>query len=403
MSLYNQKQVIYLISSPLSERDFNRFGIKNWIHKGWKVNVFDFTFFLYPKFWKFINGDKLSCNFGGLKIFQNINEALAALQSLENKVVFIDFIGFSSAEMRIRKVAQRNGAFVRVLLGSIPEHESKKNISNIFSLIKRPIIIFEKLIFFIQKKLEQIRAKRTIPDYLVVGGTKSMLGANNKKTSVIKAHNFDYDFFIKEKQTKLNKKEKFLVFLDEDGPYHSDFIRLGIRPFVTAEKYFPVIDLGLSEIAKSLNLKIKIAAHPRSNYDVKQIKYKHSIIENKTFELIRDADVVVAHMSTAIQWAVVMKKPIIFVTTDEIQNVFYGRSYAKQINHFATTLGSKVVNLNNVSYITNWKDYLGIDKKKYKKYVETYIKTKGSPEKLTWNIVIEYIEKDLFPKIMPQS
>ena len=29
------------------------------------------------------------------------------------------------------------------------------------------------------------------------------------------------------------------------------------------------------------------------------------------------------------------------------------------------------------------------------KYIETYIKTKGSPEKLVWDIVIEYIEKDL--------
>ena len=103
-------------------------------------------------------------------------------------------------------------------------------------------------------------------------------------------------------------------------------------------------------------------------------------------------------MSTAIQWAVVMKKPIIFVTTDEIQNVFYGRSYAKQINHFATTLGSKVVNLNDISHITNWKDYLGIDKKKYKKYIDTYVKSKGSPEKLVWDIVIEYIEKDLLLK-----
>jgi len=395
LSLYNQKQVIYLISSPLSERDFNRFGIKNWINKSWKVNVFDFTFFLFPKFWKFINGDKLSCNFEGLKIFHNVHEAVDVLRSLENKVVFIDFLGFSAAEMQIRKAAKRTGVLIRVLSGSFPEPENKIYIFDIFDLIKNPILFLEKLFFFTQKKFEQIRAKKTIPDFLVVNGTKSMAGIKSKKTSVIKAHSFDYDFFIKKKNFKLNKKRKFLVFLDEDGPYHSDFIRLGIRPFVTAEKYFPVIDLGLSEIAKSLKLNIKIAAHPRSNYNFKQIKYKHSIIENKTFELIRDADVVVAHMSTSIQWAVIMKKPIIFVTTDEIQNTFYGRSYAKHINHFATTLGSKVVNFNNVSSITSWKDYLSINKKKYKKYVETYVKSKGSPEKLVWDIVIEYIEKDL--------
>jgi hypothetical protein len=71
-------------------------------------------------------------------------------------------------------------------------------------------------------------------------------------------------------------------------------------------------------------------------------------------------------MSTALQWAVVMKMPIIFVTTDEIQNTFYGRSYKKYINHFATTLGSRLVSLNNVSYVTNWKDYLRIDKKNIK-------------------------------------
>lgn len=396
MNLYNQKQVIYLISSPLSERDFNRFGIKNWVNKGWKVNVFDCTFFLFPKFWKFINGDKLSCNFEGLKIFHNINEALVALQSLENKVVYIDFLGFSAAETQIRKVAHRNGVLVRMSLGSIPEPKSKKNIFNIFSLIKNPIISFEKLIFFIQTKLKQIRAKRTIPDYAVVSGSKSMLSVSNKKTSVIKAHNFDYDFFIREKYTKLNKKEKFLVFLDEDGPYHSDFIRLGIRPFVTADKYFPVIDLGLSEIARSLNLKVKIAAHPRSNYGAKQIKYKHPIIENKTFKLIRNADVIVAHSSTAIQLAIIMKKPIIFITTDEIQNKFYARSYTKTINYFATKLGSRVVNLNEVSHIINWKDYLSIDKEKYKKYIDTYVKAKGSPEKLVWDIVIKNIEKDLF-------
>ena len=142
MSLYNQKQVIYIISSPLSERDFNRFGIKNWINRGWKVNVFDFTFFLYPKFWKFINGDKLSCNFEGLKIFHNIHEAVDVLRSLENKVVFIDFLGFSAAEMQIRKVAKRTGVLINVLSGSFPEPDHKLNIFNIFGLIKNPIFFF---------------------------------------------------------------------------------------------------------------------------------------------------------------------------------------------------------------------------------------------------------------------
>ena len=268
MNLYNQKQVIYLISSPLGERDFVRYGIKKWINHGWKVKVFDFSKFLFPGFWKYVDGDKFSVNFEGLTIFQNVNEVLLILNNLQNKVIFIDSMGFSSAEQRIRKAACDHGALVRIKIGSIPEPKYKKNIPNFFLLIKNPITLIVKIIFFIKKKIEKIRAERYFPNYCVVGGIKSISGINHKKTSIIKAHNRDYDFFINKKHTKSKKKEKFLVFLDEDAPYASDYVRLGIRPFVTADKYFPVINLGLSEIAKSLNLKIKIAGHPRSNFEI---------------------------------------------------------------------------------------------------------------------------------------
>jgi hypothetical protein len=396
LNLYNQKQVIYLISSPLVERDFVRYGIKKWINYGWKVKVFDFTKFLFPGFWKYVNGDKFSVNFEGLTIFQNVNEVLLILNNLQNKVIFIDNIGFSSLEQRIRKAAYDHGVLVRIKIGSIPEPKYKKNIPNFYLLIKNPIILIDKIIFFIKKKIEKNRAERYFPNYCVVGGIKSISGINQKKTSIIKAHNRAYDFFINKKHAKSNKKEKFLVFLDEDAPYASDYVRLGIRPYVTVDKYFPVINLGLSKIAKSLNLKIKIAAHPRSNFEIMKKKYNHPIFENKTFALIRDADVVVSHSSTALEWAVIMKKPIIFVTTDEIQNAFYAKSYAQSVDSFATVLGKKVVNFSHLSSINNWKDYLNIDDEKYEKYIENYVKTKESPKKLVWDIVIEYIEKDLF-------
>ena len=152
----------------------------------------------------------------------------------------------------------------------------------------------------------------------------------------------------------------------------------------------------MNEIEKSLKLNIKIAAHPKSNFEMSQKKYNHSIFVNKTFELIRDADIVVSHSSTALQWAIIMKKPIILVKTDEIQNASYAKIFNKDIDLFATVLGKRVVNLSQLSSVNNWKDYLNVDDEKYEKYIENYVKTKGSPEKLVWNIVIEYIEKDLF-------
>ena len=395
MNSYSQKQVIYLLDFPLSSRDFERFGIKNWIENNWKVKVFDFTRFLFPELWRKIDGDNLSIDFEGLTIFKNINEALSALNNLQNKVIFVDQIGYSSKEHKIRSIARYHGLLVKLELGSIPKVNADKSFLKLLNLIKNPIVLVKKLIIFLKNIPMKIRAIRYFPDYLVVSGTKSMLGVNYKKTSVIKAHNFDYDFLIQEKQIKSNKNKNFIVFLDEDGPYHSDFIRLEITPFITPENYYPIMDLGLDKIAKLLKLNVKIAAHPRSNYKNKRIKYKHPILENKTFELIRGADVVVAHCSTSLQLAVIMKKPIIFITTDEIQNKLYAKNYAKNIDNFATILGKKVINLSALPKVNDLKNYLNVDDKKYEKYIENYIKTKGSPEKLAWNIVIENIERDL--------
>ena len=121
MKLYSQKQIIYLVCSHVSKRDFERLGIKNWIDNGWKVEVFDITKFLFPSFSKYINENKSSFYFEGLRVFQNINEVLSTLNNLKNKVVFIDNIGFSTAEQRIRKAARDHGVLVRIKLGSHPE------------------------------------------------------------------------------------------------------------------------------------------------------------------------------------------------------------------------------------------------------------------------------------------
>jgi hypothetical protein len=395
LNLYNQKKVIYLISSPLSERDFKRYGIKNWIKHNWNVKILDFTTFLFPNISRSIYENKPSINFKDLVRFNCFHDVLYFFKNIEHKLIFIDLLGYSSKEQKIRNIINKYGLSVKLELGYIPFVNVNRNYLRLLKLIKNPIALIKKITSFIKNRIEKIRAKRHEPDYLVISGRKSIQSISSKKTCVIKAHNWDYDFIIEKKKIKSKKKSNFLVFLDEDGPYHSDFILSEIIPFVTAESYYPIVDFGLTRISKILKLDVKIAAHPKSNYKNKKIKYNHKIIENKTFELIKKSKVVVAHFSTAVQWAVILKKPIIFVTTDEIQNNYYAKTYLKNINNFATILGSKVINLSNIEKINNLQKYLSVDLKKYDKYIENYVKMKDTPKKLSWDILIQKIQKDL--------
>ena len=174
--------------------------------------------------------------------------------------------------------------------------------------------------------------------------------------------------------------------------YHSDFVHANIKPYVTAENYYPTMNVGLLQIGEALNYVVKIAAHPRSDYDKKSFKNSFPILKDQTFELIKQASLVVAHGSTALQWAVLMKKPIIILITDEMEK----NSIVKaDINLMASELGKHAINVNKIQENYDWKQHLNVDELKYQNYVETYVKQTGSPEKPVWEIVIDRMETDL--------
>jgi hypothetical protein len=106
----SQKLVVYLITSPLSKRDYDRFGIQCWLDRGWEVKVFDFTKFLKPEFWNFVDGTTLSIGFKGLNIFEDEYSALSSVRQLKAETVFIDIISSSSrAEQKTRQAAKKKG------------------------------------------------------------------------------------------------------------------------------------------------------------------------------------------------------------------------------------------------------------------------------------------------------
>jgi hypothetical protein len=387
--LISNKSVIYLITSPLTKRDYDRFGIQRWLDRGWAVKVYDFTKFLKLEFWEHVNGQHLSVDFDGLKIIEDETSALILIESLEGSSVFIDLLGSSRAEQKLRQSLHYKGKTLKLKLGSFPSYRSDG--SNLFRKVQKalnhPSVIFITIFDRIRRYCENS------PNYLVVGGTLS--NPTVRENSVlIKAHNLDYDSILTDQIPEDEIDNGGIVFLDGDEAYHSDYVHLGIDPYVTAENYYPFMDVGLSRIAESLGYDVKVAAHPRSDYDKKSIKYSLPILKDQTFELIKKAGVVVSHASTALQWAVYMRKPIILVTTDEID-----KCVLKQfIEAFAFALGKDVVNINKIPKKYDWKSQLFVDETKYQNYIETYVKQPGSPEKPVWEIVIDRMESDLLHK-----
>jgi hypothetical protein len=392
-------KIIYLIEQPLDDWNYDRFGIQTWINRGWKVEVWDVTPLLQPRVWQ--SHIELA---GKLKAFNGYfpiasNSQLEQRYSGAGKIdYFIDFAGDTYTSLRIKLRLVKLGA-IRVIcaIGSIPVPGGPEDSGVVRKLRKAfavgPIKSLKLLTNALMLKViaPSIRAGLT-----VVSGESSVpsvCGRDDQR--IIKAHNLDYDIYTAIKKSLDRSAGEYAVFVDQDYCFHPEYIYQDAPAAVTPEKYFPAICKGLRTISHALGVDLRIAAHPRAGYQQRIADYFEGIpIEyGRTAELIGNCKVAVCHDSTAIQLAVLFGKPVIFVTTDELNSVFFDSSFkSESITSFASALGKSVINLDSDLNCVNWKKELSVDSTKYAEYRNRYIKIDGSPEIPHWDIVITHIE-----------
>jgi hypothetical protein len=389
------RRVVYLIDQPLDERNFQRFGIQAWIDRQWDVEVWDLTPWAHPQVWdSFMERGHRLKEFSGYFPLKSRGDFLRRLRDPRAVQLFIDQAGDGYHSLRAKWALRRAGA-ARVVCatGSIPTPDrqgSRTPAAQLRKLIAKGPREGWRLLksaFFIK-----VVGRRIPTDLAVISGTQSMMLAHNSN-EVIKAHNLDYDIYLELERSAIAGTTPYAVFIDQDYPFHLEFAYYGTGSVVTAERYYPAVCNGLEAIAAALKLEVRIAAHPRANYEQRgreRLFRSFPIERGRTAELIRGCQVVICHDSTAVQYAILFGKPIIFLTTDELLRAYEGASIEK----FAAELGKKPINLDRADLAAvDWRGEVRVDREKYASYRRKYIKTEGSPELPLWTIVIDHVER----------
>ncbi len=393
------KKLVYLIGQPLDERNYDRFGIQRWIDRGWRVEVWDLTPLLHPRVWQ-AHIDSSS----SLKEFPNYFPITSKgfqrrlWTNGERVNFFIDFAGDDYFSIRVKRQLIKLGA-TRVLCatGSIPAppHGHKTTYAHKIrkAIAAGPVRSIKLLASAMIRKLTRASI---LPGLTVVSGETS-LSALAQGNKLIRAHNLDYDIYMKIARSPSTSAGQYAVFIDQDYCFHPEYEYQNSPNMITPEKYFAAVCQGLKKISAELNVGVRIAAHPRAAYLQKAPDYFQGIpVEyGKTAELVKNCKVVVCHDSTAVQFAVLFNKPVIFVTTDQLDGQFLDSSFKREsIARFASELGKSVINLDRDLDAVDWSSELVVDRSKYSIYKNKYIKMQGSPEIPFWEIVIDCIDQD---------
>lgn len=388
------RKIVYLVDQPIDERNYLRFGIDEWRKRGWTVELWDLSPLARPLMWKQFHstGHKLK-EFAGYRPIRARKDLNARFSELGKVGHYIDLAGDDRFTLPVKfRLAERGVVRVVCATGTVPEPEAGA---------ARPLLEKVKKVFrygpgVASARLADLAARKRFaarirPGIVVASGTESVerLGGATG-AEILEAHNFDYDTYLRVAAADGAQISDYAVFIDQDYPFHAEFAFRGVSSWVTPGEYYPAIRRLLEEVSKRLGLDVLVSAHPRSSYERRGIQFfeRFRVEYGSTPELIRDAKLVIGHDSTALQFAVLFGKPVIFVSTDELNATFGGESIAL----YAAALGKPVINANGNLSSVDWKELLRVDESRYAAYRNKYIKMKGSSEEPLWQIVINRIE-----------
>lgn len=138
----------------------------------------------------------------------------------------------------------------------------------------------------------------------------------------------------------------YCVFLDVYLPFHEDLEWVGLRRIAPAP-YFGALNRFFALVEKKYGVKVVIAAHPTARYDEKVFQGR-TILKGATPRLVKDSSFVISHHSTSVSYAVLNKKPLVFIYTDDMKRV-YGKSTMNYINSAAEYLNASLYNIDEIS------------------------------------------------------
>ena len=383
-------KIIYLIESPFNRRDYKRFGVEIFIQAKFEVYVWDFTPFLHPQ----VDSSVIPPDPIKYKNFMRFNskrDAVAAISKEQEDCFVVSLIPYRINTFSIfRQISKNKIPYCVHISNSIPDPYSNKNKKYLFKKIRR--LTPRKLInhFFI--KVPFLLFGISPATFALAGGASSSTKVPliNYKTEVVWIHTLDYDIYLDyfDDKVSVQGETKMVVFLDMYLPFHPDYIHTGTSPPLTPDEYYPFLCKFFNYVEEELGLKVVIAAHPRSHYDkLPDFFQGRKVIRGKTVELVKDSNLVILHDSTAINFSVLYKKPMIFITTDRLEKTEDG----DYISKFASYFRKMPINISRNSDIDLERE-LFVYEEGYAKYKHDFIKIEGTEEIPFWQVVANKIK-----------
>ena len=379
------KRIIFLVGVRFNFRDYQRFGIEILQQNGFSVEVWDMASVLYPKFAKnYTPPDIFSYN--GLILFKDELELCNKISKLSNTDFVINLVAYLFSNMKVHRALSKSHANYAIFYTNLPEPIVEKIGLSFLSYNLKRLTSFRRL----------DRCKRLFMKFpfLWLGMKAASLaiavGENSinngypvdKNTEVLWIHTLDYDLYLKEKDVPCFEKP-IAVFLEDYFPSDPEPVMLCSKFPFDPDNYYETLNNFFNIIEEKTGLEMVIGGHPRCACENTSDYFKgRKYIRGKTINLVKECQLVLTHCSTAVNFANLFYKPVIFMAYSDLDKT-YEYYWAREM---ARWFGKRPVFIDKDNNFDPKKELI-VNKRQYDIYRQAYIKTEHSEDLPFWQVV----------------
>lgn len=345
----NSPLILVATETKFKKSDYNRYEIA-FLKKYSNIEIWDISPLSSKSFHKNISSETYSGKY--FKLVKSYKQLILLFIKLKknykkNNVYLMNFVTPSSFGSLIFLILVKNSEInhIKYLNPGVPSVDTK---------FSRAINFFY-LYNYILKRLYNLLSKilNIFPSHCIYSGSFYKNKCQNiyqqNKTKCVPGNSWDFSNILSKKDI-LNKlkrdMEKNVVLLDGAGPkFFSDDRKLFKKTFFTKEIWYPALVSFFEKIEKKTNSKVVIAGHPKTLIATKSPLFGYrSVFYRKTLELVLNSKFVITRQSTSISYAVVFKKPIIFIYNEQLKK---DEIFMNSIKKISGELGMKPFNIDD--------------------------------------------------------
>ena len=386
-------RVIFLVETPPSGRDVERFGVGHLKGAGLTVEFWDLSAVVLPD-----SRQQWIRDTSDVAVWTHRDKAEVerALRKLDSSDLLISLVGTDRSQWRSHQWIQQAWSASNARLGAVSATRTlgtsvaSTDSSRLRSVLTSPLRGLLNGSGYISQVLQEYLRRRyaiRALDFAWVGSRRHDLNQTliGVTTQVSVLHSLDYDLVLEEKARERDQRPVG-VLLDTMGPSHPDFVTFGKSYWSnTPEEYFHTLRTLLADLETSLGMPIEVAAHPRAAPGSLDAFYVgHQVRYGETARALAESRIVIAtNATTSLGMAIALDKPLLLVCDPDWPN-----EVKSGITKFARLTDAQVWTRSSSPPPCVVR---GLGTKQRENFLSEFVKSPTCPDKPFWELVADEI------------